>query len=635
MIVATAGHIDHGKTSLVRALTGVDTDRLAEEKRRGMTIDLGFAYLALPGGARVAFVDVPGHERFVRNMIAGVQGIDAALLAVAADDGPMPQTREHLRILELLGVRRGAVALTKVDRVDAARRAAAEREVREALQGTALADSPIVATCAPSGEGLDAIREWLHATAVSLPPRRGGTRFRMHVDRAFILEGRGLVATGTVISGSVRAGDEVVVLPAGTRATVRGLRADNEERATAVAGQRCALNLPGLERDALARGCTIAGSGTYALSRKLDVAMRSEPAAKATRSVQLCLGTESLAAQVSRREGPLARLTLEAGVAAFHGDRFLLRDPGSGRLLGGGRVLDPLPPERMRPNAARVQALAALAEDADPAQALAAMLDVEPGMVELGWFARAWHLADDVVRGACDGLALIPAAEGATFALHRSRWAALQDELHAIVAAWHAEHPDWIGARHAQVLERCGRAGAPLVAEALGELVRAGRLARDGAYLRLPAHRPVLDAADEKRWRAVAPLLVPVEHRPPRVHELAARLKADPAELKAFLERVAKTGLAYQLAGNRFALPQTVADLESLAGQLCEESGEGFTAATFRDRSGLGRNLTIEVLEFLDGLGVTRRHGATRRMQERKRNGPRWDARTSNPSGGV
>ncbi|HJS38012.1 MAG TPA: selenocysteine-specific translation elongation factor, partial [Burkholderiales bacterium] len=261
MIVATAGHVDHGKTSLVRALTGVDTDRLPEEKRRGMSIDLGFAYLG-----SIAFVDVPGHERFVRNMAAGVTGIDLALLAVAADDGPMPQTREHLAILEHLGVQRVLVVLSKIDRVAPERCDEAEAEMRALLPG-----AEILRVSSATGEGIDALREYLVRCAQEIPPRECGGRFRMHVDRAFVIDGLGLVATGTVASGAVALGDEVQVLPAGRRARVRSLRANNGEAERARAGERCALALHGVARGDVERGDVIADAAPAPVSRHLDI----------------------------------------------------------------------------------------------------------------------------------------------------------------------------------------------------------------------------------------------------------------------------------------------------------------------------------------------------------------------------
>ena len=604
MIVATAGHVDHGKTSLVRALTGVDTDRLPEEKRRGMSIDLGFAYLG-----SIAFVDVPGHERFVRNMAAGVPGIDLALLVVAADDGPMPQTREHLLILEHLGAPRLLGVLTKIDRAAPERLAEAEAELRALLP-----DTEIMKVSSATGEGVDALRERLLSLAREIPPRVSGQRFRMHVDRAFVIDGLGLVATGTVASGSIAMGDEVQVLPAGRKARVRSLRANNGEAAHAVSGQRCALALQGVRREEVGRGDVIADARPVPVSKHLDieVAWFGAPIAR-PRAVGVHLGTAMLQARLSPF-GRFARLAFPHGVSAWHGDRLLLRDPGTQRLIGAGAVVDSLPAAR-----GRRESIAGLGAE----EAFAALL--AEGMVDAEWFEKVFHAqrpdAPDLVSFDVRGVRHV---------MRKERWDAQCDALERAVADWHAVHPDAIGPRPAEV-------GAPLVAM-IAFLVDAGRLAREGPSLRLPRHRPVLSAQDEALWERFAPLLEGDGAKPPRVHELAERLQMEPEAVVDFLQRAARAGRVHRVAPNRYFLPGTVERLVDLAVSLDEESTHhGFGAATFRDRCGLGRNLSIEVLEFLDHAGYTRRAGDLRRARklslEEKR--PRWGARTSNPERGV
>lgn len=644
MIVATAGHVDHGKTSLVRALTGEDTDRLPEEKRRGMSIDLGFAYLPRDDGDPIAFVDVPGHERFIRNMAAGVQGIDLALLVVAADDGPMPQTLEHLAIVDLLGVPRLLAVLTKIDRVGPDRVASVARDVRRLAARTRFGSIEVLAVSPVSGVGLEALRGRLVSEARSIGARATGDRFRMNVDRAFVIDGLGLVVTGTVLAGSVTVGDGVRSLPAGRAARVRSLRANHGEAERARAGERCALALHGVARGEVERGDTIVDEGDAPHSRSLDVLLHPLPGEddrlRRRSQIGVHLGTAALPAQIRPLHyGPmLARLGFAREVSAWHGDRVLLRDPGGRRLLGAATVLDPMPPER---GAARGERLATLERVAGhPARhAFDALIEAAPGLVSLGWFAAAWHLSARELATIADERAVTGVAvRGVAHVMSSSRWSALCEALERALAAAHAAQPEAIGPRPAELRPALAGHALDALPAAIDALVRAGRLVREGPSLRLPDHRLRLSAQDEALWEQVSALLATDGGRPPRVHELAERLALEPTALGEFLQRAARAGRAYRVAPNRYFLPETLQRLVGLAVALDEASGgKGFGAAAFRDRSGLGRNLTIQVLEFLDGSGYTRRVGAVRRARkaslEEKR--PRWDARTSNPARGV
>ncbi|HXF66827.1 MAG TPA: selenocysteine-specific translation elongation factor, partial [Burkholderiales bacterium] len=354
MIVATAGHIDHGKTTLVKALTGVDTDRLPEEKARGISIDLGFAYLPLESGEVIGFVDVPGHERFIRNMLAGVCGIDFALLVVAADDGVMPQTVEHLHILDLLGVRRGLAVLTKSDRVPPERLAQVRVEVAELLATTRLAGIPVLATSAVTGAGVEELRRALVEAAAQQARRSAeGQYFRLAIDRAFIIAGSGTVVTGTVFNGSVAPGDRLVISPRGTPVRVRALQIRGEPASRAQAGQRCALNLSGADLETVARGDWVLAEPIHAPTQRLDA--RVTVLAAETRALRhwtplhVHLATADVTARIAIPGGAeiapgasaLVQLVLEKPIGALNGDRFILRDQSARRTLGGGVVLDP------------------------------------------------------------------------------------------------------------------------------------------------------------------------------------------------------------------------------------------------------------------------------------------------------
>jgi selenocysteine-specific elongation factor len=374
VIVATAGHIDHGKTTLVKVLTGVDTDRLPQEKARGISIDLGFAHWRTPQGAMVGFVDVPGHERFVRNMLAGVCGVDFAMVVVAADDGVMPQTREHIGILDLLGIGRGIVVITKADRVDGQRIDAVGREIGALLAGTSLGGAALLPVSAVSGQNIDSLRDQLARAAATIErDTTRGRRARYAVDRAFTVTGSGTVVTGTVFDGRVRTGDRLLLSPSGREVRVRGIQRDGSPVDHAQAGERCALNLARLELVHVQRGDWVLHAGLHAPTRHLEVELRvlaGEPhALRHWTPMHLHLGTRDVTARVSLRRGEaveagghaFARLILDQPISALHGDRFILRDQSAQRTIGGGRVLDAFPAQRRLPYDQRLRRLQALA----------------------------------------------------------------------------------------------------------------------------------------------------------------------------------------------------------------------------------------------------------------------------------
>ncbi|MDP1680489.1 MAG: selenocysteine-specific translation elongation factor, partial [Burkholderiales bacterium] len=374
MIIGTAGHIDHGKTALVKALTGVDADRLKEEKARGITIDLGYAYTPLPNGDMLGFIDVPGHEKLVHNMLAGATGIDFVLLVIAADDGPMPQTREHLAILGLLGLNRGAVALTKIDCVSAERAAEAQQEIAALLADTQLAACPIFPVSSISGEGIPELRAHLEQTATGTPPREACGHFRLAVDRVFTLPGTGTVVTGTVFSGEVRTNDKLILSPSGLEVRVRGIHAQNRPADSGRIGQRCALNLAGtqLEKQDVHRGDWVLGAEIHQPIQRLDARLRLLPSeAKALKHwspVHFHLGASDVIARIALLEGEtmqpgadmLVQIVTDKPLCAVHGDRFIVRDQSATRTLGGGVVLDIFPPARNRRKAARIAVLHSL-----------------------------------------------------------------------------------------------------------------------------------------------------------------------------------------------------------------------------------------------------------------------------------
>ncbi len=630
MIIGTAGHVDHGKTSLVRALTGVDTDRLAEEKRRGISIELGFAYL--PAGEGVlGFVDVPGHERLVHTMLAGAAGIDLALLVVAATDGPMPQTAEHLQILELLGIPALLVALTKTDLVEPPALAAAEAATRALLAGTRYAGADVLPVSVRSGEGLEALRRRLQALPARPAARRDAGAFRFAVDRSFVLPGTGVVATGTVLSGRIAAGDAVTLLPRGLPARVRALHVQNRPAAAGQAGERCALNLagPGVERDTVARGDWLLHPDCAATTSRLDVELAllpSEPhGLRQGAELLLHLGASRVPVRVVRLEaGPLgpgghglAQLVLGSPLPAHCDDRFVLREPGARRTVGGGRVLDARPPARHRRSPARLavlDTLRALPEGTPPAAVLAALLAQPPGIVALDALCADRGLdAAQAQALAADPELVVLEADGQAHAVGRAAWAALRERVAAALGAHHAENPDLPGPVVAELRRQAAPDWpAPLHAAALRRLAQDGAVALQPPWVRLPGHAPRLSDAEARLWEGVRTLLAAERFRPPRVRDLAQALGAPEPAMRQLCKRMTRQGELSELAPDHFFLRPTVAEMADVAATLSTDGP--FTAAQFRDRLDNGRKVAIQILEFFDRRGLTVRHDDLRRV---------------------
>ncbi len=622
MIVSTAGHVDHGKTSLVKAITGVDTDRLPEERQRGLTIEPGFAYWRLPAGPVIGFVDVPGHERFIHNLLAGVTGIDFALLVIAADDGPMPQTREHLAILDLLGVRRGAIALTKVDRVPHGRVQEVVSETRGLLLESALAGVPVFPCSALSGAGVDAIARHLQEQARQLPQRSADGHFRLAVDRRFHLAGAGLIVTGTVVSGSVAIGDSVRLLLDGSEARVRSIHAQDTAAAQGHAGERCALNLvgPNLHRERVARGDWVVAGDVPPPALRIDARMRALPGQPVSHwsAVHVHLGAAHVTGRVAVLEGTAiaagesgrVQLVLDQAIGALRGDRFIMRDASARHTLGGGSVIDVFPPARGRARPARLAFLSAMEIDDHPS-ALCALLAPSAAGLTLNRFAANRNLRPEesallyqrvpmkLLQTRVGPLGFAPA--------HWERWGG--DVMEAL-ADWHKRHPDQVGPAADRVL--IGRKGPVLPREAVlavvAELARDGRVVRTMTGVRLPAHRPQLRPADEALWKQLQPLLEGRGLRPPTVAELAAELGDGVPLLEAALSRLVHHGMLIRVSAKRFFTLAAMAILTELLQQEQQANGK-VTASGFRDRSHLGRNLTIEVLEYFDRVGLTHRSG--------------------------
>lgn len=634
MIIGTAGHIDHGKTTLVKALTGVETDRLKEEKARGITIDLGFAYLPLPGGAGMpdevlGFIDVPGHEKFVHTMLAGASGIDFVLLVVAADDGIMPQTREHLAIVDLLGITHGLVALTKADLADEARRAAVTAEIAAELAATGLAGAPIVPVSATTGEGVETIRAALREAARAQQRRPADGRFRLAVDRSFSLSGAGTVVTGTVLSGSVHVGDRVLVSPKGISARVRSIRAQDRPTDTGVAGDRCGLNLAGeaITKEAIGRGDMVLDPALHAPADHIDATLRvlaSEPRPIGQWfPVHLHHAAREVPARVVLLGDPIPpggsgrmQLVLEAPIAAAAGDAFVLRDTSAQRTVGGGRFLDLRGPARKRRTPERLAVLDALAL-ADPEAALAALAGRPPYLIDLDGFGRDRALSPARLDAAIAALGLVAIPSGDTrLGLGAAQFAAFTADLLAELDRFHAENPDLPGlGRERLRMKLTPRLPAAAFRAAL-EMLPAGSVSLEGAWVRRAGFEVRLTAADEALWARIAPLIGDGERfRPPRVRDIAGLLQVPETEVRRLLKLLGRMGRLDEVAHDHFFLRPTVAEMVGILRRLSAGQPKGeFTAALFRDQVENGRKVAIQILEFFDRHGVTLRRGDLRRI---------------------
>ncbi len=619
MIVGTAGHIDHGKTALIKALTGMDADRLKEEKARGITIDLGYAFYPLQNNEVLGFIDVPGHERFVHNMLAGATGIDFVLLVVAADDGAMPQTREHLEIVDLLGVKQGAVALTKIDRVEPARVAAARAEIEALLRGTALAGSPVFALSSVTSDGVPALRAHLEAVAASPPAGAADGCFRLAVDRSFTLAGSGTVVTGTVFSGGVHVGDRLLVSPSGREVRVRSIRAQNRAAERGVAGQRCALSLAGIDKKDIARGDWVLEPAAHAPTARFDASLRLPPSAtralKHWTPVHVYIGATDVMARVSLLQGTsiepgadgLTQIIFDRPVAALRGDRFILRDQSAQQTLAGGVVLDPFAPARKVRTPARLAVLAALVRSTT-SEVLQQLLNDAPAGVDLPWFTRSFNLRIDAAEELYRAIPMV-LVNADHFGFAPSRWEVLQQHVLAALAAEHKRAPEMLGLEGRR-LRRLACPDLPweVFVALVDQLLAGQRMARHGPWLHLPTHRITLTGAEEKLWRAVAPLLRATPFQPPWVRDIAQTLATPEPQVRSLLQRVTVLGDTYEVMRDRFFMREAVAELARIVSDLATENGE-VTASEFRDHIGTGRKLAIRILEYFDKTGFSRRVG--------------------------
>jgi selenocysteine-specific elongation factor len=631
VVMGTAGHIDHGKTSVIRALTGIDCDRLAEEKKRGITIELGFAHLDLPGAEQVGVVDVPGHERFVKNMVAGAAGIDFVLLVVAADEGIMPQTREHLDICRLLGIDQGLVALTKTDLADPELLELVTEETREYLEGTVLSGASMIPVSARTGEGLDRLRAALADTVANLAahPRRSDL-FRLPVDRVFTLKGHGTIVTGTLVSGEIAGGEDVTLYPGGLAAKVRSLQVHDAEASRAEAGQRTAVNLAGLDVGRISRGDTLARPGTLVPSDTWDVELEmlaSAPAAlRHRKEFHLHHGSREMLARVlfldrdklKAGERCLCQLKLPEPVAAVRGDRVVLRSFSPLRTIAGGRVVNPLGTKikRWSRELDRLETLAG----GDPAEVVATRLDMAGAR---GLDLTRLKLVSGLESRALEKLLQDLASRQEVFRFDAERQAyvsagTVRDLAGTVVQAleaFHEEHPEREAMPRSRLASGALRRTDPKLLHFLLErLVRQGELEALGDGLRLPGHTATW-AADSARLRdQVLARHVEAGLTPPNIKDLSQELGTDDKTLRQVLEMLREHGDLAKVGQDMYFHSAALEGLKDLVtGHLAEHGEMG--APQFKELTGLTRKYLIPLLEYLDKEKVTMRVGDVRRLR--------------------
>lgn len=634
-IIGTAGHIDHGKTALIKALTGQDTDRLKEEKERGISIDLGFAYFTLPDGTRAGVVDVPGHERFIRNMLAGAHGIDLVLFTVAADDGVMPQSEEHLDILHLLGTRRGIFVVTKADLADAARIRDVRDEIELLAEGTTLAGAPVIEVSSTTGAGLDTLRAEIVHQLDGFQARRATGVFRLPLDRAFVIKGHGIVVTGTAMGAEVRVGDKLRVLPSGNEVRVRSIQVHSDSVESAGLCQRVALNLTGAEKLDLARGDVLADERVDSATARFDAWLEIRPVAKRALKnntrVRLFIGTAETIARaivldeagaIAPKAAGFAQLVAEDPVVALSGDRFVIRDETNSRTLGGGVVLNPMgrrvrkPVEAYRANLRMLKDSFSLGGDA-----LEALINLQESFA-LGTIRIATLMNIPIVEADAalrDGPRFIKLSVGDEEAFTtRTRWDALKRFVLDALDQHHKSEPLSPGLEMEAMRTRLpyeigARAFRPIV----DRLSHESEIVREESVLRLKGHRVQLGGDAETLSASIEAALTGAQFQPPDLKQLAEALKIPANQLpriRTVLLAMERQGRVVRIATDLY-FSRAAADTAKDRLVKYLETHPEITAATFRDLLGASRKFAIALLDHFDHIGVTTRVGDARRLR--------------------
>jgi selenocysteine-specific elongation factor len=629
-IIGTAGHIDHGKTSLIKALTGQDTDRLKEEKERGISIDLGFAHFDLPDGTQAGVVDVPGHERFIKNMLAGAHGIDLVLFTVAADDGVMPQTEEHLDIVHLLGVKMAIFAITKADLVPPARVQDVEEEIKILTLGTLLEDAPIIAVSSVNGLGLAELKNLIAQILKSgdKPPRSG--YFRLPVDRAFVLQGHGVVVTGTALSGQVKAGDHVRCLPGGELFRVRSLQVHGRSVDTAGWGQRVALNLTGPERASIERGHVICHEKLTLTSDRFDAFLEVRPAAakgiKNHQRIRVHLGTAERLAKIillggkdktGPKESTYCQITLSEPVLALRNDHFIVRDETARKTLAGGIVIHPWARKHKRAEPDLQNRLESL-HAGDLTHLTESFLN------ESGDFALPMEsihqfldLREELVRTHIEKINSLRAfnADGERVYTTTNKWQQVKDKILATLKEFHKTHPLVLGMDMEELRGKLPYALSAKIFRAIVDSLLSDKIiAKEENLLRTAEHRVQLGGQEKSLMDRIKKILGAQPMSPPDLKEIEKQVGVSRNKLTEVIRLLERDGSVIRVTTDLYYLTSTVDQVRAVLKKYLSDKGE-ISAASFRDLINSSRKYTIPLLEYFDREGVTLRIGDIRRLK--------------------
>jgi selenocysteine-specific elongation factor len=632
IILGTAGHIDHGKTSLIKALTGIDTDRLKEEKLRGITIELGFAWLDLPSGQRLGIVDVPGHEKFVKNMVAGVSGIDLVALIIAADEGVMPQTKEHLDICTLLGVKHGLVVLTKTDTVDQEWLGLVTDDVQEFLKGTFLDGSPIVPVSSLTGQGLPQLLEALENLCEVVPERTSSGLFRLPVDRVFTMKGFGTVITGSLVSGMVRVGETVMIYPSGIQSKVRGIQVHGQKADQATTSMRTAVNFQGIDRADVARGDVVGGVNTLKSSYMVDGLLfylrSNEKALKNRTKVRFHTGTSEILGyailldreELTAGETTVAQFRLDAPVAVVKDDRFVIRSYSPVRTIGGGQILNPIPRKHKRYKEPLVAELKSLAESA-PKEIITYHVK-ESGISGLPFseLRLMTNLSDKDLEEHLQHLlsqkAIIQTDREKPTFIHGSVFDELHQKAIKIVESYHKRHPLKPGISKQELMSTLALwLSSKLFNLLIQDLTKSNTVIQEKDIIHLPGHRVALGADQKDIEQRIEQAYLQSGLQPPYFRDLATSLGQNSAHTKEILMHMLEEGTLVKVKEDLYFHRRVIDDLKTGLVSYLKENRE-ITTPQFKEMTGVSRKYTIPLIEFFDATKITIRVGDIRRLRE-------------------
>ncbi len=629
-VVGTAGHIDHGKTALVKALTGVDTDRLKEEKKRGLSIDLGFASMDLGGGMSLSIVDVPGHERFIKNMLAGVSGVDVVVFVVAGDDGVMPQTREHLDIVHLLGIKKGVFVITKADLVGSERIKEVAGEINSLLKGTILEGSPVVVVSSVRGDGLDELKDTLRTICCRIGDEPARGFFRLPVDRAFHVRGFGTVVTGTVTSGSIGKGEEVAIYPAGCLTRIRGMQSAHEDIDRAGRGQRVALNLAGISHEEVGRGDVVvcpelfefSGRRTFTGRCTSDCIIHLLPSMERPLRNNTLLKLHHLTSETLARirlmdrkdaqpgESVYARIYPHAPLLMLRGDRFILRDPSVNRTIGGGEVLLTHPSEKPRQGTGR--AGLRIPSGREPEEVLSGIIPQGSTGIRRSLLGFMLNMRDDELMDYIKDGSTFTVMGG--YVVNLRELNGIKDDIIRRVRSHHEKNPGEVGMGEEMVL--CGvvpSVDRGIVRCVLDRMIEEGRLKREGSLIALPDHRPTLDEGTRMIRDSILNLFSG-GMKAVRMDDIRG-LPYSEGDVKRVMEFLRRHGDVVKIKDGLFVSGRALERARGLLTDYLDRKGR-IKASEFRDLLGCGRKLAIEILEYFDGTRLTIRQGDFRVLRK-------------------